>query len=68
MPKLFSSAYIISVLKRNGFEYRSSRGSHHKYVRESSVVIIPHPKKEIPQGTFLSILRQSGLKREDFLL
>ncbi|MBN2324078.1 MAG: type II toxin-antitoxin system HicA family toxin [Spirochaetes bacterium] len=66
MSKLFSSAYILSVLKRNGFEYRSSRGSYHKYCRGSNVVIIPHPKKEIPYGTFLSIVRQSGLKKEDF--
>jgi predicted RNA binding protein YcfA (HicA-like mRNA interferase family) len=66
MSKLLSSSAIIKVLTLNGFEYRSSRGSHHKYVREDMVVIVPHPKKEIPQGTFSSIFRQSGLKREDF--
>lgn len=29
-------------------------------------VIIPDNRKEIPQGTFRSILRQSGLSQEDF--
>jgi predicted RNA binding protein YcfA (HicA-like mRNA interferase family) len=28
--------------------------------------IVPVPKKEIPIGTFRSIVRQSGLKLEDF--
>jgi len=29
-------------------------------------VIVPHPKKEIPLGTFRSIVKQSGLSKEDF--
>lgn len=29
-------------------------------------VIIPASRKEMPIGTFNSILRQSGLKKEDF--
>jgi predicted RNA binding protein YcfA (HicA-like mRNA interferase family) len=66
MSNLYSSDHIISILKRNGFIYKSSRGSHHKYIKEQRIVIIPHPKKEIPYGTFLSILKQSGLKKEDF--
>jgi len=30
------------------------------------IVIVPHPKKEIPVGTFSSIVRQSGLTKGDF--
>ncbi|CAN5237350.1 hypothetical protein BH10PSE19_BH10PSE19_14430 [soil metagenome] len=30
------------------------------------VKVIPDPKKEIPMGTFTSILRQSGLEKEHF--
>ncbi len=29
-------------------------------------VIVPASKREIPYGTFMSILRQSGLKKQDF--
>ena len=66
MSKLLSSRDIISVLEKSGFIFKSQKGSHCKYVKDSYVVIIPHPKKEIPAGTFMSIIRQSGLKREDF--
>jgi len=30
------------------------------------IVIVPSPKKEIPYGTFKSILRQSNLTEGDF--
>lgn len=66
MSKLFSSKEIISVLEKNGFIFKSQKGSHSKYIKENYIVIIPHPKKEIPAGTFMSIVRQSGLRREDF--
>ncbi|PKL15483.1 MAG: toxin HicA [Spirochaetae bacterium HGW-Spirochaetae-5] len=57
---------MISVIERNGFIFKSQRGSHCKYVKEGYIVIVPHPKKGIPTGTFMSIIRQSGLKKEDF--
>jgi len=66
MSKLLSSREIISILEKNGFVFKSQKGSHAKFIKEAHVVIIPHPKKEIPAGTFQSILRQSGLKREAF--
>ncbi len=66
MSETYSSKHIISVLKSNGFVYKSQRGSHVKYVKASLTVIVPHPKKEIPHGTFRSILKQSDLKKEDF--
>jgi len=34
--------------------------------KHNLTVIVPHPKKEIPMGTFQAILRQSGLKKKDF--
>lgn len=66
MSKLYSSREIIAVLEQNGFIFKSQKGSHCKYIKGDRVVIVPHPKKEIPAGTFFSIIRQSGLKREDF--
>ncbi|MFA5517972.1 MAG: type II toxin-antitoxin system HicA family toxin [Spirochaetota bacterium] len=66
MSKLLSSREIINILEKNGFIFRSQKGSHCKFIKESYIVIIPHPRKEIPMGTFMSIIRQSGLKKEDF--
>ncbi len=69
MPKLYSSAYVIKVLQRKGFIYISQRGSHVKFRKigkPTLTVIIPAGKKEIPFGTFRSILRQSSLLKEDF--
>jgi len=66
MPKLYSSKEIIQALLKNGFEFISQKGSHKKFKKSSQTVIVPDPKNEIPLGTFSSILRQSGLKKEDF--
>jgi len=66
MGKLPSSAEIIKYLEKHGFQYISQRGSHRKYKKHGKIVIVPHPKKEIPIGTFRSIIRQSGLNWEDF--
>ncbi|RJQ32035.1 addiction module toxin, HicA family [Candidatus Parcubacteria bacterium] len=69
MPKLFSSKIIIKALEREGFVFISQKGSHAKYRKHGSgvlTVIVPMNKKEIPYGTFKSIMRQSRLEEEDF--
>lgn len=70
MPRLFSSSHIVKVLQKKGFVYVSQKGSHvkfHKYLKVSILtVIVPANRKEIPYGTFKSILRQSRLTKEDF--
>lgn len=71
MPRLHSSDRIISILERNNFNFVSQRGSHVKYRKigeeETLTVIVPANKKEIPHGTFRSILRQSQLTPQDFI-
>lgn len=70
MPRLYSSARITRVLQEHGFYYVSQKGSHAKFRKEEGdttyTVIVPANKKEIPFGTFRSIVRQSGLSTEDF--
>jgi len=66
MSKLPSSRLIINILLKNGFTFISQRGSHCKYRKGDKTVIVPSPRKEIPIGTFRSILRQSGLSVDDF--
>ena len=70
MPKLYSSDYIIKVLLAQGYVLISQKGSHAKYRKTGNptlTVIVPADRKEIPIGTFNSIIRQSGLRKEDFV-
>ncbi len=70
MPKLYSSDYIIKVLQKKGFVYISQKGSHvkfRKFGKPILTVIIPAGRKEIPLGTFKSILRQARLTEKDFI-
>ncbi len=66
MPELYPSKHIIKVLEKHDFVFISQKGSHKKFRNGPRVVIVPDPKKEIPMGTFSSILRQSKLSRDDF--
>jgi len=69
MPKLYSSSQIIKVLQRKGFIYVSQRGSHvkfRKFGKPTLTVIVPANRKEIPFGTFRSVLRQANLTENDF--
>ena len=66
MHRLLSSKEIIRVLEQNGFIFVSQKGSHKKFKKEKRIVIVPHPKKEIPRGTLASILRQAGIDKDDF--
>jgi len=69
MPKPIKLKIIIKVLKEKGFFFVSQKGSHGKFRKigkSTRTVIIKMTNKEIPHGTFQSILLQSGLKEHDF--
>ncbi len=69
MPKPYPFRFVLRILKIKGFYFVSQSGSHAKYRKKGNPtlsVIIPIHKKEIPYGTFRSILRQSNLKEMDF--
>ncbi|MBU4285186.1 type II toxin-antitoxin system HicA family toxin [Patescibacteria group bacterium] len=70
MPKFLNPRYIIKILEKRGFIYLSQKGSHKKYKKvikqNALIVIVPMHSREIPIGTFKSILRQSNLQKEDF--
>lgn len=69
MPRPISLKCIIKVLKEKGFVFISQKGSHAKFRKKESIkrtVIVKMSKKEIPHGTFQSILLQSGLREGDF--
>jgi predicted RNA binding protein YcfA (HicA-like mRNA interferase family) len=60
---------VTTALERAGFALVSQRGSHIKYRGTDMpirTVIVPAGRKQIPRGTFRSILRQAGLTERDF--
>lgn len=65
-----SAEEIIKLLSRNGFSVVGRKGSHirlkKKTETETRIVIVPN-HKEIAPGTLLSIIRQSGIEKEEFL-
>ncbi len=75
MPKLpiLTGREIIRILEKLGFERRNQTGSHVHLVGVDKeglkrLVTVPdHGNKEIPIGTLLSIIRQSGFRRDEFL-
>jgi predicted RNA binding protein YcfA (HicA-like mRNA interferase family) len=69
MSKLYTSSEIIKVLQKKGFVCVSQKGSHAKFRKTGSPVltaIVPAGRKEIPFGTFKSILRQANVNEDDF--
>jgi predicted RNA binding protein YcfA (HicA-like mRNA interferase family) len=63
---LRDSRDILRRLKDDGFELVSIRGSHHKFVQPHTrrVVILTHPKKDLPLGTVRAIYRQAGWEKD----
>jgi predicted RNA binding protein YcfA (HicA-like mRNA interferase family) len=63
---LRDSRDIIQRLLRDGFEQVSVRGSHHKFVHRERhlMVIVPHPKRDLPPGTVRSIYKQAGWPKD----
>ncbi|OJY35919.1 MULTISPECIES: type II toxin-antitoxin system HicA family toxin [Gemmobacter] len=56
-----NSRKLLKVLKAEGFEEVSKKGSHLKLRKGDRTVILPHPKKDLPLGTVRSIYEQAGL-------
>lgn len=55
------SKKLLKLLKAEGFEEVSKKGSHLKLRKGERTVILPHPKKDLPLGTVRSIYQQAGL-------
>ena len=58
-----NSAAIIKRIKADGWFLVHVVGSHHqfKHATKPGKVTVPHPKKDLPQPTARSILKQAGL-------
>ena len=67
MSRMYSSDHIQKTLERLGFAFICQKGSHGKFKNnQGRVVILPMNKREIPIGTFKSILRQARVSEAFF--
>ena len=59
-----SSTDVIRLLTDDGWYLYNVKGSHHhfKHPTKKGKVTVPPPKKDLPQGTVNSILKQMGVK------
>jgi mRNA interferase HicA len=58
---------IIKLLRKHGFEFVRSKGSHRIYMNRANgkMTIVPMHKRDLPKGTLLSILKQAGIDKEE---
>lgn len=59
-----NSKEIIKKLTEDGWYQVKITGSHHhfKHPKKMGKVTVPHPKKDLPLGTLISIEKQAQLK------
>jgi len=66
---VLSGREVIKVLSKIGFKSVRQKGSHIILIKEDKegkkAVVVPN-HREIDKGTLLEIIRQAGLKREEF--
>lgn len=67
MPKRYSSAELIKMVKNEGWILDKVNGSHHhfRHPARKGIVTIPHPVKDIDPKTASSIKRQASLKESE---
>ena len=56
---------IIKVLEKKGFRFIRQKGSHRLYRKGDLRVTVPYHNRDLKPGTLNSILRQSGIKKEE---
>ncbi len=59
---------LIHLLEKKGYLLKRVTGSHHIFFHKESrkTVVVPvHGNKDIPKGTFMSILKQAGISKDE---
>jgi predicted RNA binding protein YcfA (HicA-like mRNA interferase family) len=69
MPKLpvLSPKKLIKILEKLGFQLDHTTGSHFIFYNPKTKkrAVVPYHFKDLPKGTLMSILRESGITREE---
>jgi predicted RNA binding protein YcfA (HicA-like mRNA interferase family) len=64
----YSPKKLIQLLGKKGYQLRRVSGSHHIFFHKElkKIVVVPvHGNKDIPKGTFMSILKQAGISKDE---
>ena len=63
---LTNSRAIIQRLEQDGFILLRVSGSHHIFYRSQNrnLVIVPHPRKDLPKGTVRNIYKKAGWQKD----
>jgi len=69
MPKLpaLKPRDVIRALESGGFHIARQSGSHVQLKKGNRLVTVPNHPRDLKPGTLRSIIRQSGLTRDEFL-
>ncbi|MBM7616121.1 type II toxin-antitoxin system HicA family toxin [Alkaliphilus hydrothermalis] len=59
----YASKELLKLLFEDGWYEKAQKGSHVHLVHsiKKGKVTVPHPRKDVPEGTAKNILRQAGL-------
>jgi predicted RNA binding protein YcfA (HicA-like mRNA interferase family) len=63
-----SAKNLIAILEQKGYYFKRANGSHHLYYNpktEKTVIVPIHGNKDLAKGTFLTILKQAGIDKND---
>jgi len=63
-----SPMHLIKFLEENGFIFKRSKGSHQLYynpITNKSVIVPVHGGKDMKKGTFLAVIKQAGLDKNN---
>lgn len=68
MPKIYTPKQVLAKFKKLGFVEDRQSGSHKilYHPETQSRAVIPFHIKELPKGTFSSILRESKITKQEF--
>lgn len=67
---VLSGREVIKILNKIGYEPTRQKGSHIILVKktsESKTALVVPDHKEVDPGTLIEIIRQAGLKRDEFI-
>ncbi len=62
-----NSRGVISLLSEDGWVLKRITNSHHHFThsQKPGLVTVPHPKRDLPQGTLSSIERRAGIRDKE---
>lgn len=59
---------VLRIFLKFGFQPKRKKGSHLILTKNNKRVVIPiHEGRDVPKGTLLNIIKQSGLTKKEFL-